>query len=202
MPCVEEVARQVRASPYDPRSLPKAVGRLGKTSAAAYVVRTGARILAPGAPLLRAGRAAARAQQALLQPLEIRSEGGVLSAMITAARALCNSANSHFPASSVRMSRRCFAQALRSPEQTLLRARARPAGPSCRSRLVASACSPSAMCGPARLNASRRPWERAPPSWRRSTARLSQSRSASDDTPSYQDKVRWSTVATPLLATT
>jgi hypothetical protein len=31
---------------------------------------------------------------------------------------------------------------------------------------------------------------------------LSQSRSASDDTPSYQDKVRWSTVATPLLATT
>ena len=37
---------------------------------------------------------------------------------------------------------------------------------------------PSATCGPARLNAPRRPLERAPPSWRKSTACLPQSRSA------------------------
>ena len=48
----------------------------------------------------------------------------------------------------------------------------------CRSRPASLACSPSATCGPARLNASRRPWERAPPSWRRSTACLPRNRRA------------------------
>lgn len=62
-----------------------AVGSAGKAAAAAYAVRSGASILAPAAALLRTGGAAAQSQELLRQPSEIRSEGGVLNATLTAA---------------------------------------------------------------------------------------------------------------------
>ncbi len=62
-----------------------AIGRAGKAAAAAYVVRSGTALIALGAVLLRADRAAAQPQEPLVQPSEIRSENGVLEATITAA---------------------------------------------------------------------------------------------------------------------
>jgi suppressor of ftsI len=67
------------------RSFLKAVGRTGKVAAAGYVLRSGAKILAPGAAMLRTGRAAAQSQEPLVQPSEIRSNDGILDVELTAA---------------------------------------------------------------------------------------------------------------------
>src|SRR6266851_1458096 len=67
------------------RSFLMAAGRMGKAAAAAYVLGSAATILAPAAALLRAGAAAAQPQEPLVQPPEIRSENGVLTATLTAA---------------------------------------------------------------------------------------------------------------------
>src|SRR3954471_15651301 len=61
------------------RSFLTAVGRTGQAVAAAYVLRSGARIFAPSDAL------AAQAQGPLVQPSVIRSKDGVLSASLTAA---------------------------------------------------------------------------------------------------------------------
>jgi suppressor of ftsI len=67
----------------DRRSFLKAVGRTGL--AAASVMRPGAVLLGPGATLLQSGRADAAGREPLVQPLEIRSENGILRTTITAA---------------------------------------------------------------------------------------------------------------------
>jgi suppressor of ftsI len=69
----------------DRRSFLMAVGRTGKAAAAAYVLRSAGAILAPAAALLRAGAAAAQPLEPLVQPTEIRSKNGVLTATLAAA---------------------------------------------------------------------------------------------------------------------
>jgi len=69
---------------HDRRSFLKVVGRTSKAAAAAYVLRSSAKILAPSAVLLRAGSAVAQSQEPLIQPSTIRSHNGVLEAVLTA----------------------------------------------------------------------------------------------------------------------
>jgi suppressor of ftsI len=67
------------------RAFLRAVGRTGKAAAAAYLLRSGATIVAPAVALIRPARAVAPGQDLLVQPPEIRSTNGVLEATLTAA---------------------------------------------------------------------------------------------------------------------
>jgi suppressor of ftsI len=66
------------------RSFLTTVGRIGSAAAAAHVLRAGA-ISMPGVALLGIDRALAQPREPLIQPTEIRSEGGVLRTTLTAA---------------------------------------------------------------------------------------------------------------------
>lgn len=70
---------------HDRRSFLEAVGRATKGIAAAYVLRSGAKIAVPGAALLHTGAAAAQTREPLVQPSTIRSQNGVLETALTAA---------------------------------------------------------------------------------------------------------------------
>jgi suppressor of ftsI len=72
-------------SNYHRRSFLETVGRTSKAAAAAYALRSGAKLFAPSAALAWASVAAAQSQAPLIQPTEIRSNEGVLNAVITAA---------------------------------------------------------------------------------------------------------------------